>query len=92
MDKLRAIKILVFIFTFLLIFGTLCAFGMIYRRLQAPLPTEDITLNQPLGSYISDYKISDDNIFILLKGGKQSDRIIIINRSTDGKIAEIKIN
>ncbi len=92
MDKLKAIKILVFIFTFLLIFGTLCAFGIIYRRLQAPQSARDITLDQPTGSYISDYKISDDSIFILLKGGKQSDRIIIINRSTNSKIAEIKTN
>ncbi len=91
MDKLKAIKILVFIFTFLLIFGTLCAFGLIYRKLQTPQVTTDISLSQPSGSYISDYKISDGNIYLLIKGGNNPDRIVMVNPQADNKIAEITI-
>lgn len=87
MDKLKLIKTIVVILTFMLIFGTLLLLGSIIKKTQtttAPIP-EQILLKQPAGSRIAQILPHNENLYILIKDGGLSDRIIIIN-SPNGKI------
>lgn len=77
MDKLKIIKTVVVILTFLLVFGSLTALGSIFNRLNNKPSPKDLYLNQPFGSYIHDFKVSDNKTYLLIKGGNKPDRIII---------------
>ncbi len=92
MTRLKIIKLTVFVLTFLLVFGSLSAIMIVYKKL-APTshPLQDISLNQPAGSYITDYKFNNDNLYVLIKGGNTSDRIVIIDPQRQNLSATIKI-
>lgn len=92
MNKLRAIKLIVFIMTFLLVFGSLYALGLIYKKTTHSKEQTSINLNQPSGSNIYDYHVYNDNLYVLLKGKNISDRIVIIDTSTQQIISSIQIN
>ncbi len=81
MDKLKTVKIVVAILTFLLVFGMFSAIGIIFNKLSSPKnQVTNQTINQPQGSYIDNFKIdTEGNVFMLVKGGNQPDRIIITN-------------
>ncbi len=83
MDKLKLIKTIVVILTFLLVFGTLSLLGVIYKKNRTPLPRHEISYNleQPRGSGIADFKTEGENLYILLKNGGLPDRLIIYNRN-----------
>ncbi len=91
MDKLKLIKSVVVILTFLLVFGILTALGSIYKKVSAPAKEiENIDLKQPTGSSIEDFKVENGKLYLLVKYGGENDRILIIE---PGKApAEIKIN
>lgn len=84
MEKLKAIKILVCILTFLLVFGTLTILGVFAKKNIFQNKSENIQsiLNQPAGSYIKDIKVEDKKIYILVVGGGKEDRIIVYNTKT----------
>lgn len=90
MNKLKIVKIIVAALTFLLIFGFLIAAGTIYKKINQKQKKIDITLNEPTGSQIADYKIDNKNLYVLIKGGNKSDRIVIITPS--GELSTIKTN
>lgn len=92
MNKLKFIKIIVFIMTFLLIFGIISAGMIIVNKHKKPKLASEINLQQPAGSHIADYKIDNKNLYILVKGKKISDRIIIIDSSTQTFLTTIKNN
>lgn len=92
MNKLKILKFIVFILTFFLIFGILSAVGIIYKKIKTPTENIDITLNQPKGSYIESYKISDKKVYILVKGANTPDRIIVVDQSSQSIINTIKTN
>lgn len=94
MDKLKFIKITVFILSFLLVFGTLSAIGIVYKKLNQKTPVSDISanLNQPKGSTIADYKIKNGTIYILVKNGGKSDRILILDPQNQTPSATITLN
>ena len=95
MDKLKLIKAVVCILTFLLVFGTLVLLGAIYkktRRSPAAVPEITASLDQPGGSIVSDYKIIGDEMYVLIKNGGISDRIIIYNRQLGKTAATITLN
>jgi len=94
MDKLKIVKSIVFILTFLLIFGTLLLLGQIYKktRPQASATANSFSLEQPAGSSIADYKTDNGKILILVKNGGQSDRIIIFNPETGSNETIIHLN
>lgn len=82
MDKLKLIKTIVAILTFLLVFGTLTALGSIYKKISAPTPQPtDLSLRQPEGSSIEKFIIKDEKLYLLVKYGGRPDRIIIINQA-----------
>lgn len=81
MDKLKIVKIIVCILTFLMVLGTLSLLGIIYKKTRTPLPAHEISYNlaQPQGSQISQYSIHKGQLYLLVKNGGLSDRIIIYN-------------
>ena len=94
MDKLKFVKFIVFLITFLLVFGTLALLGLIYRQSQTKIPeTPHISsLGQPSGSEISGYQISNGNLYILVKHGGLPDRIIIYNPQAAAQIAAVSLS
>ena len=94
MDKLKIIKIIVCLLTFLLVFGALSALGIVYKKIsRPPLPAaESINLKQPHGSIISDYKIENGILYILIKNGGESDRILMMETERNAPLASIKLN
>ena len=95
MDKLKLIKAVVCILTFLLVFGPLVLLGAIYkkpRRSPTAVPEITASLDQPAGSIVADYKIIGDEMYVLIKNGGISDRIIIYNRQLGKTAATITLN
>ena len=90
MNKLKLIKIIVFFLTFMIFFGILISAGIIYKRITKTEIVSEISLNQPSGSYIDSYKVDNQNIYVMIKGGNVSDRIIVINQSSKNIISTIK--
>lgn len=94
MDKLKLVKTIVFIITFLLIFGTVLLLGTIYKRTHrqtTPAP-ENVSLNEPEGSRIAATEYNGDNLYILVKDGGKSDRIIIYSVSDGKKLTSVTLN
>lgn len=93
MDKLKLIKFLVAALTFLIIFGMLSAAGIIYKKTRTPeIPAAAVSLAQPAGTTIENYKIIDSNLYVLAKNGGLPDRIIIVNPRQPQNRTVININ
>lgn len=91
MDKLKLIKTVVVVLTFLLVFGILTALGSVYKKVSAPAKEiENVNLQQPTGSSIEDFKVENGKLYLLVKYGGESDRILVIEPGK--KAAAIKIN
>jgi len=91
-NKLKLVKFIVFLLTFVLIFGIICAASIIYKKVSAKTPAlADISLNQPKGSFIENYQFNNDKLYILIKGGGLADRIVILNPERQKPDATIKI-
>jgi hypothetical protein len=66
MDKLKIIKSIVAVLTFLLIFGLLIALSSIFQRVSGNrAPTKEVILNLPEDVHISDFKVDDTKLYIL---------------------------
>lgn len=92
MDKLKIIKGIVFMITFMLVFGTLMLLTVIYKKAHPQLPAEaEINLQQPQGSTIGSITAVDNKLAIIVKGGGQPDRIIIFNPQTMQQSAAINL-
>lgn len=89
MNKLLFMKIIVCFLTFLLVFGAFTALGTIYKKINTKPKETNIILNQPKGSYIANYKIEKNDIYIHLKNKETSDKIIIVDKF--GKTPNITI-
>lgn len=86
MDKLKILKAIVALLTFLLVFGLLTALGTIYKKVSAPAPKNISTgLKQPAGSSIESFKIDEGRLYLLVKNGGLADRIIIVNPAATGQ-------
>ena len=92
MDKLKLIKSIVFIMTFLLVFGSLLLLTMIYKKSKPqPVSYQEFSLEQPVGSNISSVTETDGYLAILIKGGGLADRIIIYDLQTKQKLSTINL-
>ena len=92
MDKLKIIKTIVVLITFLLVFGTLTLLTIIYRQARPGVQSyQETGLEQPIGSVIDSMVNVGDNLAVLVKGGGQPDRIIIYNPQTQQKSATITV-
>ncbi len=93
MDKLKLIKSIVFVLTLLLIIGSFSIIMLLFKKTSTPSALNaKVNLEEPYGSYIKDFKIKDDYIYILASGGGKEDRIIIYNQSNSKPISTININ
>ena len=90
MNKLLFVKIIVCFLTVLLVFGAFTALGTIYKKVNTKPKETNITLNQPKNSYIADYKVEKNDIFLLIKGTNISDKLIIVDKF--GKTPNITIS
>ena len=94
MDKLKVIKAIVVMITFLLVFGSLMLLTIIYKKAQQQPMTDtysESSLQEPQGSSIISIDVLQENLAILVKGGGLSDRIIIYNPQKMAKIATINV-
>lgn len=89
MNKLLFVKIIVCFLTVLLVLGAFTALGTIYKKVNEKPKETKIFLNQPKNSYIADYKIEKNDLYLLIKNQTFSDRIIIIDKF--GKTPQIDI-
>ncbi len=94
MDKLKLVKTIVFVLTFLLIFSTLLFLGTLLKKTHntEKMPEKEISLRLPEGSYIKDFKADNNRLYILSIGGGVSDRIIIFNTESLQREATLKAN
>ena len=93
MDKLKLVKTIVFILTFLLVFGSLMLIGTIFKKTKtlSRLPKE-INLQEPAGSRISKLQTKDNLLYLTVTDGRTSDRIIIIDTTSGQQISTIHLN
>ena len=92
MDKLKLIKGIVVIITFMLVFGSLMLLTVIYKKSQPQntIYTEE-RLSQPTGSNIVSVTEINGELAILIKGGGLTDRIIIYNPQKKQKTSAINL-
>lgn len=94
MNKLKLVKTIVILLTFLLIFGTLTFLSLLLKKNKehsAALPKE-ISLNQPMGSSIKQIVQENDKLYLLTIGGGLEDRIIIFETTTGKTLTTLNIN
>ncbi len=94
MNQLRLIKITVFIFTFLLIFGSLILMGRLYRKLsdnQEQMPSE-INFGLPAGTNISQIGADGGLLYILVSENGQNRHIIIFSPEKGKIISNMTLN
>ncbi len=93
MDKLKLIKSIVFFITFLLVIGSISLLGILYQKTTQQKSNTQTRLNlkQEIGSEISSFSVENGNIYLLIRGGSQSDKIMII-RDPNQVLEEIKLN
>ncbi len=92
MNKLRLIKAVVFILTFLLVFGSLMVLTKLYhlsRKTPIELPTE-ISLQEKDG-HISQILENNGQLQILVKDEKSGDKIILFDLNSGQKLSTITL-
>jgi len=94
MNQLRLIKITVFVFTFLLIFGSLVLMGGLYRKMTAAAPQKpsDVSLGLPAGAKISQIAADDGLLYVLVSENEKNGRIIIFNPEKNRIVSDITLN
>ena len=93
MAQLKIIKFVVFLLTFLLVLGMFFAATLVFQKTSRTASAlKNVSLNQPQGSYIADYKFNDNTLYILLKGGNLPDRIAVIDPKSQESFSLITIN
>ncbi len=93
MDKLKLVKTIVFILTFLLVFGSLMLIGTLFKKTKTlPRLPKEINLQEPVGSRISNLQTKENLLYLTISDGGLADRIIIFNTTTGQKISTIYLN
>ena len=93
MGQLKIIKGIVFLFTFLLIFGLMALIGIFTLKIRnsGTAPLADINLREPQGSAVKQIASDGDLLHILVSGGGKPDRIIIFDLAKKQKLSNINI-
>lgn len=94
MDKLKLVKNVVFVLTFVLIFGSMLLLGSLFKKTRQKAITlpSNTSLEQPIGSNIENIVEQDGYLYILVKNGGLSDRIIVLDTKSAKKLSEINLN
>jgi hypothetical protein len=80
MNKLLFVKIIVCFLTILLVFGAFTALGTIYKKVNSKPKETNINLNLPKASYLQNYKIEKNDIFLHIKTPENPDKLIILDK------------
>lgn len=93
MNKLKAIKIIVFFLTFLMVFATLFLLGTMVKKMKSTPQSfaEIVSLEQPAGSSIESIFFNNNNAYLLIKNGGMADRVLILDKEHK-LISTIKID
>lgn len=94
MDKLKLIKSVVVILTFLLVFGSMIMLGSIFRHSRSNfenIPAQ-INLKEPAGTTIDSMLENKGTLYLLLKNGGLPDRVVIIDPSTAQRRTTLNLN
>lgn len=91
MNQLRLIKSLVFIFTFLLIFGCLALVGCFYHRLHhsATSHPAEINLQQKQSATIKQITSDGKLLYILISDSQHTDKVIIYNPNKNNIVSTL---
>ena len=92
MLKLKILKAVVFILTFLLIFGIVVLASRLSGGLKKKTAARPVALGEPEGSEIGAVAAAGNNLYIPVKGGGRPDRVIIFDTETYRTISTININ
>ena len=94
MDKLKFVKFLVLFLTMLIIFGMMAAGFEIYKKSRSTVSPSDMLLNfeQPKGGYIEETIVDNGIMYLHIKGGNLSDRIISVDLAKYTILSSIRIN
>lgn len=95
MLKLKILKAVVFIMTFLLIAGiAVLVFQLAggLKRISAAPKETTVSLGEPQGARIEQTAAEGNNLYLLVKGGGRPDRIIIFDTETSRAASTININ
>lgn len=94
MSKLKVIKAVVFILTFVIVFALVVLINKLAGIEGKPqMALEDnIVLSQPLGSTIKDILTKDNYLYITVSGGNLADRIVIVDMNDGRVVSNIGLN
>ena len=94
MLKLKILKAVVFILTFLLIFGIVVLASRLSGGLKKKTAARPVSvaLGEPEGSEIGAVAAAGNNLYIPVLGGGRPDRVIIFDTETYRTISTININ
>lgn len=94
MDKLKLVKTIVALLTFLLIFGTLLLLTAVYKKTRTPRVGKEtvISLHQPQGSSVESFKTDGNRLFLLIKDGGAADRVLIYDLDNRFLETTLKLN
>ena len=80
MNRLKALKTVVFIFTFLLIFGTISLAGILFNRAKnSNKPVYSASLGLSVGTKIKQITADEGLLYLLVSMPDKADEIIIFN-------------
>ena len=95
MDKLKLVKAVVALLTFLLVFGILMAATLVYKNIKSSQPSAEVSslsLGEPNGSRINSMLEYKGYLYILVKDGGESDRIVVFDTQKGQPVSKIKLN
>lgn len=92
MNQLRIIKIIVLVFTCLLIAASIILLGSLSKKALSDKPKPVTNLSQPQGSKIKQIQADNGLLYIFISDGELADRIVIYNPEKKQIISNLFIN
>ena len=93
MNRLKALKTVVFIFTFLLIFGTISLAGILFNRAKnSNKPVSSASLGLSVDTKVKQIAADEGLLYLLVSLPDKADKIIIFNPIKAKIISNITLN
>ncbi|MBQ8784439.1 MAG: hypothetical protein IJZ59_00155 [Alphaproteobacteria bacterium] len=93
MNRLKALKIVVFVFTFLLVFGTISLVGILFNRAKNyDKAISSANLGLSAGAEIKQIAADEGLLYLLVSVPEKTDEIIIFNPVKAKIVSNITLN
>lgn len=93
MNRLKALKTVVFIFTFLLIFGTISLAGILFNRAKnSNKPVSSASLGLSVGTKVKQITADEGLLYLLVSAPDKADEIIIFKPVKAKIVSNITLN